>query len=279
QSLFWKNGETVVYPWTGAGYWIDPSIGVREYRAMAVANGVVHIAGEIYGYGRNNGAVVCHMRGDEEIRYNDLDDFALVYDIYTTDGDVYLSGQERTSQLADNAVYWKNGTPVYLTNDEGTNTFQARAATITVSGNDVHVAGDIMGVPTYWKNGEAVTLEGTGIATGMAISDAGDVYISGYGSNGQRTVAKYWKNGEALILGTGERESQANDICIENNDIYVAGWETIVRPSGSGTVRVARYWKNGEAVDLTDGTHHAEANGIFVLDGKVYTTGVESMDR
>src|SRR5690606_39412627 len=90
---------------------------------------------------------------------------------------------------------------------------------------------------------------------------------------------QYWKNGEKITLGTGERASQANAIFIENGDVYVAGWETVPRSSGSGTVRIARYWKNGEAVDLTDGTHHAEANGIFVLDGKVYTTGVRSEEH
>src|SRR5690606_11347910 len=103
-------------------------------------------------------------------------------------------------------------------------------------------------------------------------------YVSGY-TFGNPDVAQYWKNGEKIALGTGERASRANAIFVENSDVYVAGWETVPRSSGSGTVRIARYWKNGEAVDLTDGTHPAEANGIFVLDGKVYAVGVESLDR
>lgn len=269
QSLYWKNGETVVYPWAGAGYWIDPSLGYRDYRAMAVANGVVHIAGEIYGYGRSSGSVVCYMRGDEEIRYNDLDEFALVYDICAVGDDIYLSGGERTSLLAFNAVYWKNGTSVYLTNDKGANTFQARAAAIAVSGNDVHVAGEINGTPTYWKNGVSVPLEGgLGEVTDIAVADNGDVYISGVSAS----KAQYWKNGEKITLG-GQRNSRANAIVVEDGEVYVAGWEIISRPSGSGTVSVARYWKNGEAIDLSDGSYRAEANAIAVLDGHVYVVG------
>lgn len=267
RPLYWKNGEPVLYD--------HESLENMIYNKVTVADNQVYIAGERQFTSAIASAFYWENGTYEELSDpNDSDDYATAYDICVSEGDVYVAGiKAKTSGMMD-IVYWKNGgeSPVHVAS--GT-LGQTGNSVIKVSGDDVYVAGVLNAEPTYWKNGEAVSLEGSGTVTGIAVSDQGDVYISGHGSNGNVTVAKYWKNGQEVILGTGERESEARSVFVENGDVYVAGYEKVVHKSGTGTVNVARYWKNGEAVDLTDRSYRAEANAIFVLDGNVYVAGID----
>lgn len=266
QPLYWKNGEPNVFNHEAAADMI--------FNRIAIADNKIYAVGERV-YSSSRATAFFEVDGHLE-ELTGSNGFASAKDIYVTDGDVYVGGIKNESSYVTSIVYWKNGALVTVASGALGST---GGGSIAVKGNDVYIAGMLDGDLMYWKNGASVTLAGgPGEVTDIAVAGNGDVYVSGY-TFGSPDVAQYWKNGEKITLGTGERASQANAIFIENGDVYVAGWETVPRSSGSGTVRIARYWKNGEAVDLTDGTHHAEANGIFVLDGKVYTTGVESMDR
>src|SRR5690606_26361518 len=266
QPLYWKNGEPNVFNHEAAADMI--------FNRIAIADNKIYAVGERV-YSSSRATAFFEVDGHLE-ELTGSNGFASAKDIYVTDGDVYVGGIKNESSYVTSIVYWKNGALVTVASGALGST---GGGSIAVKGNDVYIAGMLDGDLMYWKNGASVTLAGgPGEVTDIAVAGNGDVYVSGY-TFGSPDVAQYWKNGEKITLGTGERASQANAIFIENGDVYVAGWETVPRSSGSGTVRIARYWKNGEAVDLTDGTHHAEANGIFVLDGKVYTTGVESVDR
>ncbi|AGA76733.1 hypothetical protein [Echinicola vietnamensis] len=267
RPLYWKNGEPAIYSHESSENMI--------YNKMVVADNQVYIAGERQ-FTRAI-ASAFYWENDTYVELsdpNDSDDYAIAYDICVSEGDVYVAGiKAKTNNMMD-IVYWENSgeSPVHVAS--GT-LGQTGNSVVTVSGDDVYVAGVLNAAPTYWKNGEAVSLEGTGTVTDIAVSDQGDVYISGHGSNGNVTVAKYWKNGQEVILGTGEGDSEARAVFVENGDVYVAGYEKVLHKSGTGTVNVARYWKNGEAVDLTDRLYRAEANAIFVLDGKVYVAGID----
>ncbi|RAV29550.1 hypothetical protein DN748_08645 [Sinomicrobium soli] len=267
RPLYWKNGEAVAFSHETPGSMI--------YYSMDVANDNIYAAGErIYSSSR---AAAFYWADDSHEELTGSDGYAKALDICVTNGDVYTGGIKNESGSVISVVYWKNGEPVTVASGAVGAT---AGGPIAVKGNDVYMAGMLDGALMYWKNGTGVSLQGgPGEVTSINVTDNGDVYISGYEWKGNKTIAKYWKNGESIVLGTGDQESEARDIFIEDNDVYVTGWEKIRRPSGSGTVSVARYWKNGEATDLTDGSYRAEANSIFVLDGEVYVAGVEYMEQ
>lgn len=269
QPLYWKNGEPNVFN--------HESVGDGIFNRMAVIDGAVHVAGErIYSSSRSTAFYWLNDNPDELTESNG---FASGKDISVANGDIYIGGIKNESDYVTSIVYWKNGQLVTVAS--GTVGWTG-GGYIVVRGDDVYVAGLLAGVPTYWKNGTAVAMEGgAGQVTSLAVADNGDVYVAGY-AFGNPSLAQYWKNGERHVLGVGENASYASEargIFIEGDDVYVVGWEKILRPTGAGSVSVARYWKNGEAVNLTDGTNRAEANSIFVMDGEVHVVGVESMDR
>jgi hypothetical protein len=121
--------------------------------------------------------------------------------IFVSGNDVYLSGLRGYTQ----ALYWKNGTPVFLTTEQ---TNGAAANAISVSGSDVYVAGNLAdgagnNHAVYWKNGAANQLSANvSGAYAITILD-GDIYVAGVDYVKGVGYATYWKNGAATHLGGG----------------------------------------------------------------------------
>ncbi|MCS3797218.1 hypothetical protein [Niastella sp. OAS944] len=203
------------------------------------------------------------------------------HSIYVVGNDVYVAGENNNGNLQ--AVYWKNGVPVMLSN--GTNA--ALANSIYVVGTDVYVGGyelynnnAISPVAKYWKNGVAVSLtdapDYNGIISSVYVV-GNDVYAAGWKARvpGGYQVATYWKNGIAVHLNDSTTTiASAQSIFVKGNDVYVCGKEQS-QNGVFGGIPVAKYWKNGIAVSLTDGLQFAGANSIFVNGGDVYTSGYE----
>lgn len=85
------------------------------------------------------------------------------------------------------------------------------------------------------------------------------MYVAGV-SNG---TAVYWKNGVVTTLSNSQYDCHAYAITISDNNIYVAGDETI---DSLGTNYVAAtYWKNGQINLLAKEPYTINANSNFCV--------------
>jgi hypothetical protein len=195
--------------------------------------------------------------------------------------DVYVVGYIGNEPGGLNrVVYWKNATPIYITDSTGT----AFSEDIFVTpSKDVYITGLIKQNGTFracvWKNGQLNLMS---VPPNSINSEArsvkvvgNDVYVAGTevesSINGQVNKAVYWKNGQMVTLTNGDFPARAYSIAVQGSDIYVCGIE-----GNSQLNRSAKYWKNGTAIALTDGTKESEALDIAVNNGDVYVCGMES---
>jgi hypothetical protein len=191
--------------------------------------------------------------------------------ICVSGNDVYVAGYEMADNGNGIVTYWKNGTPVYVTDGS----FDAIAFAITVSGNDVYIAGTegrfqdgcYYIFPTYWKNGNAVNLTSgspDGGAFDIAIS-GNDVYTAGAVSNGYGTVATFWKNGDPVQLSTPFDAVLANSIAVADGNVYVAGTQYLSDHT------TGKLWKNGIDMHLADDLN-LSADYVAVSNNDVYVS-------
>lgn len=272
--VVWKNGEPL--PLKKEQY--GAAVYASDYRGLAVADEQVYLSGSSYLNGSN--AAAFYWAGDDFHALTEHQGSNIVgnsgNDIVVDGGDVYVAGVLNTHRNVYNALYWKNGLPVFLTHEEGTDFYSAHGSALAVHNGAVHVAGDRNGSPVWWKEGEAIVLDASGLANSIAVSEQGSVFVGGvaFTDNGER--ACYWKDGTKIELGNEEYKSEAFAIAVEGEDVYVAGYEARPRSSGSGRVRVACYWKNGVVVDLGDGSYPTQAYGLAVVEGQVFAVGTAS---
>ncbi len=143
---------------------------------------------------------------------------------------------------------------------------------VSASAVDIYVAGQMNGLPVYWKNGQAITLGSDQWGFyGSSITVVGsDIYVAATRNElwWNDYAAKYWINGQEVTLGN---YAGATSIAVDGNDVYVAGWEWDYTHIGA----VAKYWKNGQEVPLTDGNTEAYAYSIVVAGADIYVAGEE----
>lgn len=122
-------------------------------------------------------------------------------------------------------------------------------------------------VATLWKNGEAIRLSnGDSQSEAYSIAVSGkDVYVAGYAVFGSSRIAVLWKNG--VIMPLSYKNSEANSIFIQGNDIHVAGQEFESK-------YVATHWKNGATTHLADKLSYAES--VYASGNDIYVAGINS---
>lgn len=190
--------------------------------------------------------------------------------IFLSGEDVYVCGKEVSPTGNFILKYWKNNTPVSLTNGQN----DVDGGYIFVDGNNVYVAaGEFNGsvyVAKVWKNGVATDLtngQNTAVVKGILVKGA-DVYVAGYEQGSTGFVAKYWKNGNEVLLSDGTSDGFATDITVAGSDVYVSGYQNI------NNKLTAVYWKNGNRIVLSS-ADFSFATSIFVANNTVYVSGSE----
>jgi len=290
-AVYWKNGTLVNLINNPATYyrlsWAD---------GIAVSGDDVYVAGTVNGFfpGTNSlGLVAKYWKNGVPVNLTSEYFGSQTSSITVSGNDIYLTGSawepypldsigvpcsRIRCQHYEEATYWKNGAPIYVT--DGTIT-QAHATGIAVSGTDIYVCGDIIydatttlgGQAAYWKNGSWVKLAYSGTdavrVSGIAVS-GNDVYVSGTGYvNGGFSKALYWKNGVAIPLqGIGEQVSgTATAIAVNGSDVYVAGNLFYLSTPALPLPRVAvKCWKNNNMTAVPiDSTKLPIVKSIFVV--------------
>ena len=216
-AVVWKDGVASTMPDTGT---------LNEY-----VSGIVVSGGDIYVSGGNpmtyepaSGHTYCAAYWKNGIIHS-LDSGLIVITPGSTGivggpyatglslsgSDVYISGTESRPGLAispyvyEQAMYWKNGTPVPL----GTTTDGTQGNAVLLANDTVYVAGNVSYLGTFmatlWKDGVMPTLplwETNSVANAIAVSGK-DVYVAGNAYINGAPFATYWKNGVATQLGSG----------------------------------------------------------------------------
>lgn len=180
--------------------------------------------------------------------------------------DVYIAGYYGDSitwtvnSVRFRAMYWKNGNPVVLTDG----TYEAKALSVEISGNDVYVVGwefkNNTYIPMCWKNGVSLTLPDNDIvgATATSVVTSGnDVYVCGF-ADYTGGYAKYWKNGTATMLTGYTGRTEASNICLDGSDVYVCGSEAL-----SNKIVKAVLWKNGNTIPVNDADYSGCSSMAF----------------
>jgi len=176
-------------------------------------------------------------------------------------GDVYVAGARYLSgSTITKATYWKNGTPVDITN--GVSSGSAQATAVLISGSDVYVAGTeeilsgggvVNKAPRLWKNGTPVPINTPANSLFNKVLcimvSGGDVYVGGQ----YNQAGAVWKNGSMINVATYALAENVTSFFLYNNtDLYISGASSA---SGNNC-----YWKNGNFVEMDPGCSVASSS-------------------
>lgn len=253
RACYWTNGKITnnVLPSGNNNYY---------------ANAMILVGGDVYTAGYENKPTLwkCQVWKNGQHLYELGDAYCEAKALAVIGADVYTGGQlyEPPTRYA---LYWKNSSNSTFLGSISTGG-NAIVNGFATSGSDLYAIGTIGNTGKVWKNGTEQSLSNTTGTDLKAITVSGnDVYITG--NVGVRTI-RYWKNNTHIdITVPAGREIYATGIAVENNDVYVSGYES------NGILLTAKYWKNGSEVILGDGIRHSYTGGIAVKNGKVYVAG------
>jgi hypothetical protein len=214
-ATVWKNGTPVTLPgYSTVGLVDSGKYANRFYEdyitAVYVSGSDVFVAGgTTYGSAAharywNNGVPVDLAGSLSYEGSNNTYGYPQTTGIFASGGDVYVSGLQQTTTGWPVAIYWKNGSPIFLSTDSLSGSV---ATSVFVAGPDIYVAG-WQNIGNYsramlWKNGTAtpLTSNNTSSQANSVIVVGTDVYVAGvtWVAPGNY-VATYWKNGSPVYL-------------------------------------------------------------------------------
>ncbi len=207
RAKYWVNG-TATNLTDGTKYGIANSVFVADSKVYV--SGYMNEPMETARYWVNGSGVVL-PQSDNAVR-------TVANGIFVVGTDVYVSGYQQINFSGTGryvATVWKNGVITLLGNTAN----NSYGTGVVVHNNDVYVSGYEnergINVAKYWKNGTAVNLSDGRVdeqASSIFITNAGDVYVSGYNGNVNTGIqAKYWKNGTSHTNNSG---TYAWSVCV-----------------------------------------------------------------
>ncbi|WP_310554962.1 hypothetical protein [Flavobacterium sp.] len=151
--------------------------------------------------------------------------------IFVDGNDVYAVGHENssTSIATYKAVMWKNGVKTTLS------TNSSSANSVYVANGTAYVVGMENQTATLWHNNTTRNFTEATEATDIYVK-GNDIYISGNTTTGMG----FWKiNNEGTYFTNTISQSNARSICVQENNIYIAGFEL-----STANIRSAKLWND-----------------------------------
>lgn len=196
---------------------------------------------------------------------------------------VYVVGYERNTQGVSVATLWVNGKSQRL----GSGNYASTANSVFVFGNDVYAVGAEYISQNYynaklWINGNAVTLNTRDNSNSEANSVfvANDkIYVSGRES-GHSALWELNRNGTNQIFNSLEKSNSgiyssfASSVFVDNNDVYIAGYQYSVYDGYIPTL----WASNFGYLPQTSWGGPGWANSIFVQNGYTNVVGAKGRE-
>jgi hypothetical protein len=279
----WKNGvATALTNPTGTN-----DIGDAVANSVFVSGKDVYVAGWIFD--KDNFYATLWKNG-VATRLSQKTSYA--QSVFVVGEDVYVAGYDYPSSGVENAVVWKNGSRIQLSNNVS-NAVDLYGLSIFMDGSSMYVAGgDDYNAITWVYGAESAITKTFGFAS-QIIKSGDDVYIAGeagtpYVGQGDASSnhipqATIWKGNSSAqttkLKGVEGGASCAYSVAILADSVYAAGFEyqyTDAKPHYA-----AIYWKNGKPALLSanpSGASYISISGkdIYIAgydtDGKNYNT-------
>jgi hypothetical protein len=264
-ATYWKNGTAVTLSTVGS-----------RATGIFVSQNSIYVSG-FETSGTHN---AFYWKNAEKVT---LPQVGFTYGITVVGADVYVGGVINAADVFNYyPVYWKNGEIVKL---ETTTSYPyGSAGNIVVSGSDTYLTGKITNshgytIPAVWKNGHLTMLPVPSAeyllstATSLTINN-GHIYVSGLvaklppsSSKPTPRQAAYWKDGQLTTLVDTSLLSEAQDIAVSGDDIYVTGFQSNTTTGWEGV-----YWKNNQPFSISP-EGNVNLRSISVINGDIYVAG------
>ncbi len=251
KAILWENnasGSTTL----GAGVATD----VFNY------NGTLYISGYVENH-INQTYAAKYWKDAKEAVLNSEGARANSVFVEPKNGQVFIAGN-----VGKEAVYWQNGTLKTLYKFGEIN---STVTDIKFQNGRIYATGNIIengqSEATIWAFGDlwGLDYDGTSIANAIAVKD-GDYFIAGRNSSFN---AVYWGPNGEMQLSPQSLLSEAKDIALEGNNVYVVGNYIASNESENGVI-----WINGNMNILNSTDKEGGANAVILSsDGTIYVAG------
>ncbi|MEM0931108.1 MAG: Ig-like domain-containing protein [Bacteroidota bacterium] len=200
---------------------------------------------------------------------------------FASSSEVFINGTDIYATITDgrngnDAFVWKNGETSIISNDPNKS---ESIFSLFIRNSKTYVGGNIIGNATIWEDGIPTVLEPNYLSSinAVHIDDQNNVYASGSASHDNNySTALIWVNGQPISLTEGNTYARTTDLFVDDNDIYVVGYES--PESDFTTNSQAVLWKNGVRQNLSDTNSIYFPSSIYVDEANVYVAGNERVN-